>query len=341
MSEGIPYSILLDPVAQMPIANFRYIYESWAKDSPDPMSILCRFEVTSITHSKSHDNTEHEYLIAETVDKGSESGLTRLFVFDRVDSRKKLTAEDTLSASIPTLGQKLKKLGSSAVSLVSSLRSDEELRSAEEGSPFSASSTSLASIDRSTVLMTQGTDVLLSLDKAEITRAEDRIRGHSHANSLKCHGQIAKYFKPNDLTLYELACMAEVIHRLYPSYTVQAEQCYFYAGLLYQATMQQFGQVDLHDIDSHLSDNRGRFAGIKVCDIKPEWSTSVVAKYKEAYRDQLADVSRFFPTKIISLTFDADSCNGRGETRSWMRYGGGVYISALVNEVWRSFHRCV
>lgn len=312
-AEDIAGSTLLDPNCCMKVNLYRYLYESWAKDSSDPMATLLRFEVQTITHSKSPKNTEHEYLIAETTVRDDPSREPRFYVFDRVDSMKTLAAENPLSANAPTLGQKLKKLGSSVVSLVPSFWSEEELRSTEEGS-FSASSSSLSSIDRSTVLMTQGADVLLTLDKAKPSAAEDRVRGHGRAFSLHFHGQIAQYFKPNDLSLFELVCMAEVVHNLHPLYAVQAEQCYFYAGLVYEATKQHFGirpsdnadkgkgKAVLYDIDGHLPDSQGRYGGIKVCHIVPGWATSAVSEYKEMYPQRIAKVCCSFPTIQTDFT---------------------------------------
>ena len=90
-------------------------------------------------------------------------------------------------------------------------------------------------------------------------------------------GQNVQYFKPNHLSLFELALLANVVHDLYPTYSLLGRQCYFYANLVYTAAKIHFGvcpcpsknidetQDMVYIIDSHwhLSNKFGRWKGLR------------------------------------------------------------------------------
>jgi hypothetical protein len=318
MSGAEEHTYLFDDACSMKIEIFRYIYGNWAKATANPEGTLNQLEVHSITHSKAPNATEHEFLVVETVDKSHPESKHRLFLLDRVVSGEKLRADDPRLIDTPTTKEKLKRLGASAVSMLPGVRSTSELRSMEEGSSFSSSSASLSSLDKSTALLTKSADVVANL-KSEFDLAEDRVRGESYARSLNSHGQVVQYFKPNNLSFFELVCMAQAVHDLHPTYSIQADQCYLYAGLIYEATKQHFGQVPtenadksksmLYDIDGHLSGKQGRIVGVKVCLIEQNVVGEAIGRYKKEYREQIAKV--FYSFTAIQIDSNDILCRSR------------------------------
>jgi len=100
-----------------------------------------------------------------------------------------------------------------------------------------------------------------------------------------------QYFLPNHLTLFELAILAHVVHKEFPTYLLLGEDCYFYAALVYQAAKIYFGarpvanpdktQDDLiYHINKHLPIRYGRWNGLMVKRVNPRAVSNVVAKYK-------------------------------------------------------------
>jgi hypothetical protein len=312
------HTYLFDNTCSMKTEIFRYIYGKWAKATSNPEGTLNQLQVQTITHNKSPTATEHEFLIVETIDKSDQESKPKIFLLDRIVSGETVRADDPRLSNIPTTKEKLKRLGSSAVSMLPGVRPTSELRSMEEGSSFSSSSTSLSSLDKSTALLTKSADVVASL-KSEFVLAEDRVRGESYVRSLNCHGQVVQYFKPNNCSLFELVCMAQAVHDLHPTYTVEADQCYFYAGLIYEATKQHFGQVPtenadeskstLYGIDGHLSGKQGRIVGVKVCLIEQNEVNAVIGKFKKDYREQIAKV--FYSFTAIQINSNDILCRSR------------------------------
>jgi hypothetical protein len=71
-----------------------------------------------------------------------------------------------------------------------------------------------------------------SLNKSDSIPALDRFLGKNNfVSSSRYHGQIVAYFKPHQLTLFDLAVLAQVVHNMHPRYTILGEQCYFMPAL--------------------------------------------------------------------------------------------------------------
>ena len=56
-------------------------------------------------------------------------------------------------------------------------------------------------------------------------------------------GQVLQYFKPRNLFLFQLAVIAQVVHKSYPNYAILNAQCYYYAALVY-AVAEKLGGIE-------------------------------------------------------------------------------------------------
>ena len=133
------------------------------------------------------------------------------------------------------------------------------------------------------------------------------------------HGQIVRYFKPNDLTLFQLAILANEAHELHPQYSVLGRQCYFFASLIYSAAERHFGHrpslrpnitpeetETVYIIDSYLSNKSGRWHGLQVNVVEEEDVTALITNYKVAEVSELNEVideNTIFTTRILLLRF--------------------------------------
>ena len=151
-----------------------------------------------------------------------------------------------------------------------------------------------------------------SLDKADNCPATDRFLGQNFVYDKRYASQNVQYFLPNHLTLFELAILAHVVHMEYPTYSLLGEDCYFYATLVYQVAKTYFGACPLvnadktqdnliYHIDSHLPARYGCWNGLMVKRVNTKFVSHVVAKYKKAHTEFIAQVI-LCSFKLLSLT---------------------------------------
>jgi hypothetical protein len=274
-------------------------------DSRPPDEILSYFNVKSISHHKVHQSPEHEFLVIETVNP---SNKPYRFILER-----RLESKPSVVAAEPTYATKLldksKKLMHTLTTFVVP---ESELVSMEAGSspsyssspPFTSDSLSIG--DRSMISLVQTSDLLsTSLEKTGLP-ANDSFRGENSVFTPSYQGQTMEYFKPNHVTLFNIALLADVVHEMYPTYSVVGEQCFFYARVIYTAVKDIFGicpsqssdegQPLVYDIDLHLTNagRYGRWKNLCVSSMDEETVSKVRAAYLLAYRLQAARVIIFF-----------------------------------------------
>lgn len=116
-------------------------------------------------------------------------------------------------------------------------------------------------------------------------------------------GQILQYFKPRNLSLFQLAVIAQVVHMSYPNYAILNTQCYYYAALVY-AVAEKIGGIkaskdmDKENIDlvsisgSYLSNHYGQWKGLKVTRVEPDSVVvhRVLERFKKEFNNELAQV---------------------------------------------------
>ena len=271
-----PASLLLDPAGILSTRIFHCLYKSWAVLNPNPDEVLTGLEVICIMHNKHHDYPEHDFLVVETKDRQRK---TRLFILERNVSNQ----QDEAFIEPAKRDEKIKEVATKAISGSDGSR----LASIEEGSQSSISTT--LSSPQSADLVSD------SLDKPPTTPADDRFLGESYASKPKWQGKNIRYIKPTRLSLYELALLANAVHKLHPTY-----ECY-YVDLVYNAVEQYFGvcakdanenQGRLVYVDgSCLSNKYGRWRGAMINRTKPEDVSLAIKAYKEARTEDMKFVS--------------------------------------------------
>ena len=280
-------ALLYDPNSKTNVDQFLLNLKFWAMDpSAEFEESLSFINVECIMHNKVLESPEHEYLIIKTVDR---ENIVKYFILERMMSN--LPGANDLPAGEVLRGTKLlKRMKELANSICSS--DESALAALERGSPIS-DNTCLTSVESLKVV----SDTLTKVENLAI----DRFLGESMVYDKRWHAQNVQYFKPNDLTLFQLAIVADVIHKLFPNYTSLDKHCYFYAGLVY-AVAQQIGGIrplinadetkdDVYHIDKHLFDKFGRWNGLKVADVDAGIVTSVVKIYKQYHTLHIASVS--------------------------------------------------
>ena len=296
-------NFLLDPKRVMSTDIFLYIFTSWASSASDPFEIFNRFPVTCIMHNKLPSNPEHEFLIIETEDR-LHNNRKQLFILERTMTDQTSLMETSPESSKP-FGKFLEMVSPSH---------DSQLSLIEEGLVSSTSTvtpTSLLITDKGSLISLQSADCISdSLDKLQHYPAQDQFLGAWFTTTQKFHGQNVRYFKPNNLSLFELALLANTIHIMFPRYSLLEHQCYFFASLICATVETHFGiqpsklcndpdsgnsQND-YVIDSHLPNNYGRWKGMKVQVVNPEDVAKVVRKFKTEHTSVISQVILFILT---------------------------------------------
>jgi len=158
--------------------------------SLDPhREVLNRFLVDKIFLNKIPTPSEHEYLLIDTHD--TEDNLkSRLFILDCTVAR-----DSSVETEITT-------------------KTNTETKETILTPEFETLSTT----DNISVSTTQASDIVSDENN---TTACDRLLGESAVYSPEWAGQNVRYFKPNRLTLFELALLANVVHEEYPIPTIR------------------------------------------------------------------------------------------------------------------------
>lgn len=325
---------------------FLFLFEKWAPDSlpsetsnhTDSPNILERFDVVSIRHSKVQHSAEHEFLVIETSDRDHPDSETTFFILERTvtndeqvteSERRKLpvriskalagtlgsvlaSSESNIVTSMEEGAARPKPSGSSSLSFSFDGLSITEITN-RISTLFPFSFDRLSVTDLVTIISTQA---LHSLDKIPIYEATDRWLGGAYASSKEWHGECVGNFKPNDLSLFQLAILAQEAHKLHPNYTLLKRQCYFYANLVYTAAETHFGvrpsrNADataqdefIYKIDSHLENKDGRIGGYKVNIINQQDVDDLIKSYKAAHTRILSDIK----AKEVAVNFSPSSC---------------------------------
>jgi hypothetical protein len=299
-------NMLLNDSAVTKTDFFFSAFSLWAREymetAPDPTldNFLKEIEVTCVMHNKMATSPEHEFLILET--KHRETGAVRPLILERTiedQDPKASTAEKSPGEAYNRLLNTIRSMASAPSSIASM----------EEGHSSSSSLSSLSNVDKLTVVSTQVADVLsrsteLS-DKFTACDANDQFLGQKFVFDSKWHGENVRHFKPkNRLSLYEVALLANLVHKEFPKYNLLTVQCFFYADLVYRALEHRFGsqsgssenvkenQDDLkvHIDNSVLSDKFGRYKGALLSKMAPKVVEDIVEKFTAAYAVEIVQV---------------------------------------------------
>ena len=161
--------------------------------------------------------------------------------------------------------------------------------------------------DEATLASARSADLLSDSLTTSNIEVEDRFLGQNYLELKKYHGQIVQYFKPEHLTLFELAVLAHTLHELNPIYQILYSQCYFYPGLIFAAAKDYTGVLTSESVDkdqkglvsicgSHLSDRYGHYNDLKVTSIKSNFQVvqSLVNRFKMDLEREINTVIKIF-----------------------------------------------
>ena len=307
-----------------------------AKEDPNK-EVLERFIVDKIDLDQCIRPPQHEYLTIDTLDTWNNNN-KKQFILERVlapEPNPTPNAANIPNAAnldldihidpdrnLPFFSKiydKIKEIADCVVATLTAMTSNsdlasDQLSSMEEGTlpSFPPPSLPLPSVASECLSMTDSVTVSVSesaesvsdavsdsLDKTK-TAAYDRFLGEYFTTPGLWHGEgeMLESFSPKRLTLFELVCIAYVVHKLYPDYTKLGTNCYFYAGLV-SAVAKRFGGVR-PGTTTHLAQH-GRWNGVKITRVKQHHVDRVLAEFKHLKSTQIGVVS-LSSSKLLSLT---------------------------------------
>lgn len=269
---------IFNPTASLDPSLLVHLLESWAKEDPNPMSILCDLRVTTIMHNKIPRSPEHEYLVLQTEDR---ENTTRFFLLERtVDPGLGTVPGEGRATALESVKQLCATITTNS----------SDLASLEEGLP---------KFDRLTVSSVQAAKIISdSLDHKGRYPAVDRFLGAGYVYAPAWHGQNVRFLQPNrPLSLYQLAIIAKAVHKRFSTYEVLSDQCYFQAGVIYSAVLYHFGSLcpenpqEGSDIILSSGLKYGRYRGLKIKAIDHTDVLKVIEDYKAEYAKAMGEVS--------------------------------------------------
>jgi hypothetical protein len=285
-----PSKILLDPARSFDVDTFLLTFKSWASNPASNFqfqskNVLEEFVVEFLIHNKCISEPQHEFVLVDTKDK---SDVRRIFILD-LTAGKQLDSDDTNNGET-FLGNISKAAILAYHTMTREDESTTSLRALEESTPLS--SDALSTSDKLTVAAVQLADGISrdSVEKLAQRQAYNRILGENFLCS-KYYGcsKSVNFFKPKSLNLFELVLLANVVHDLYPTYSLLSTQCYFYSHLVYKAARELFG-VRSTVTNSYLAAQFGRYGGYKVSTVTAESVSQVVTEYRKVYNDTKLEV---------------------------------------------------
>lgn len=146
-----------------------------------------------------------------------------------------------------------------------------------------------------------------SFDKDKNVEALDRIFGENvvlqHRYGL---GRNAWQIKPNNLKLFELMVLSEVVHNFAPRYSLLDKNCYWYCNMVIDAIVVIFRLDDsispgddhrktkFTPTNPHQLSISGHWNSFKVSHTKKEELSRIIYDFKRAHTAIMSEVSFFF-----------------------------------------------
>jgi hypothetical protein len=309
-----PWAAIIEYYLYQPISHVLFYFTSAASASPRPEIVLDRLNVVWIWLNKHTEQPEHEYIIIET--KDSQDRKTRLFIIDRSIQKPESTTTKKKDSKRPNTGsyQHLTDFILSPSNSISSM---------EEGTLTPASTSTLYppvsfptpqhsiadTLSLSAAKASQS--ISESLDKEDKIESVDRILGEFAINRRRYGvGQNARQIKPNNLKLFELLVLVQVVQDFAPRYSLLERNCYWFCNIILDSVIEVFGldnsicpedddrKAQYVPIDPHQSNISGRWMGWKVSHTKPEELATIIQDFKQAHSAIISEVKFFFSITI-------------------------------------------
>jgi hypothetical protein len=289
----------------------------FAMVSPDPRAVQNRFKVQGLTHCKDIHaatgikmNPQHEFIIAELQDT-ERTGSTPLFiVLERTASL--VQAYPGLS-SIP-LSLKAPLLPSASIGLLSesqpsraplcpyqAVASDEIELTPPTRHP--SPSHELPPID-SASLATARALYTSTQSTSSVYLADDRFVGSKNLGAYADSTLNIKQIRPQSLSLFELAVLADTIHNYDPHYSTFKHQCFWFATAVCDVVVREWNcitvtgnapSVSRDQVQDHyLPDVQGRWRGIKINKAEDTVSSAIASNFRKYLEEKENEVSFIF-----------------------------------------------
>jgi hypothetical protein len=253
-----PFASQLRPTLRSDIETFTAsIYVSATSTSDPTYSLQHRFVVTLIGLNKAGYPAEHESIAIWVLDKKTLE--KHEYVIERGPSKHSYTSRFSafsqyrLSGSVVDSIQKailnMRSLSSEqAESLSASMVTETEMIPLL---PLAFDSVSLTDIPASGIPPSSSKDVVtstlakvfaltrtMSRTISPQTMAEDSISGRPTGTLNP--GSSIRFFKPVELSLFDVALLGSVVHEVAPIYGLFDNQCYMFASVIFDAVVQHF-----------------------------------------------------------------------------------------------------
>lgn len=294
--------------------------------SSNPEKVLNRFKVQSLTQCKErtrHGSTapQHEFILVELTDtQPAEPEVTQPFLMflertasaDR-SSPSQFTAHPDSANVLKTIVQALKELSPATIQALRE-KVTSPLPHSLDSHPYYE-----ATLDEPQL------EPLPFLDGAslaagkllQISTKSIPSKGHRQAEDRFIGGQnIAHYFhashnirqlRPEAMSLFDLAVLADVVHDHDPLYSLFQHQCFWFASLVCEVVESVYvcrkvggatGRKSISDIcippNDYLPDLAGRWAGILINKVEEAVSSAVALNFRKCLQEKREEVSIFY-----------------------------------------------
>ena len=223
----------------------------FAMVSPDPRAVQNRFMVQGLTHCKDIQaptdtgmNPQHEFVVIELEDTKRTSPKRLFIVLERTASLVRpspahssvslaMKAPLLASASISSLSESLPS--SDSLSPYKAVATDEfELTpSMPRGSPYQLPSSSAS-------LATTGTLYTSTQSTSRVYIADDHFVGSKISGAYADLTLNITQIRPQSLSLFELAVLADTIHNHDPLYSILKHQCFWFVTTLCNVVTREY-----------------------------------------------------------------------------------------------------
>ena len=285
--------------------------------SPDYKAVLNRFLVLSMTLTKTSTSPQHEFLVMMLMDTHISGSPPYLMFLERTKSMKQLNPIDSFldhpenAAVLASIINTLKELPSSLLSSLPPTDSEDESSPPDSPSDPLLGSTSSPSpsktlrnlIDAGTLVSVSAVHASIeSTGKLKLSAAKDQFTGGKDVEATgSVLGQVVWQIQPQELTLFQVAVLADVVHEYAPLYSLFRRQCYWFAFIICAVIMRictcsSVGSPDIHTDDIRVPPNNylpnlaGRWMGILVRGVEEAVLKIVIDKFNARYDEKLNEV---------------------------------------------------
>jgi hypothetical protein len=263
----------------------------------DPFHFLNRFSVRQVTHCKELlTGLQHEHLTVELVDTDAPGSSLNL-VLERTASPdrpsptpSRFTNHSDSGTVLESIAQMLKVTPPSTYQMI------------DEPEPPTPSP-QLPMFDAATLKAAKLFSGLMS-SPSMVYKADDRFLGSKRfKDDYAINSRNIRQIRPTSFSIFELAVLADTVHKHDPLYSVFQSQCYWYARMICDVVVKEYicdvvsgtqAPLTVDDVllpkNDYLPDLSGRCSGILISGVEETVSSIIASNFKEHLRKKLDEV---------------------------------------------------